>query len=395
MDDAEAGLLPGERLLWTGRPVRARVIPGDLVLPGLLLALLLVTVAGTPRRGPVDDPGGLADQALWTAVVLAAVIAATVRALRFKPDELRRTAYQVTDRRVLITTGSRPTWTAFLDQLSEPVVVPQRDGTADLSLGTGETLSLSALSRGELPLPAVTPGAWQPFPVLRGLADAEAAREVISAGRAQMLRGMPDVPPVPAPPGGLPPVGFVPAPGERIVWTGCPQTVPWWFGTADIVLSACAVFFAAAIAFMATWAASVGMPLPLLAGIIAFGLALFGYPTVGRVLRRRARIKRSVYIVTSRRLITTWATDGRTVGAQSPLDQMLPPQVKDGSVLMHLAALPPGARRDSWARLMWPAASTDPPQLIGLPDPQAVADLICSTQLAERAEQSARQQSAR
>jgi len=34
---------------------------------------------------------------------------------------------------------------------------------------------------------------------------------------------------------------------------------------------------------------------------------------------------------------------------------------------------------------MWPAASTDPPQLIERSDPQAVADLICSAQLAERA----------
>ena len=39
----------------------------------------------------------------------------------------------------------------------------------------------------------------------------------------------------------------------------------------------------------------------------------------------------------------------------------------------------------SQAQLLWPAASTDPPQLIGLSAPQAIADLICSAQLAERA----------
>jgi hypothetical protein len=37
------------------------------------------------------------------------------------------------------------------------------------------------------------------------------------------------------------------------------------------------------------------------------------------------------------------------------------------------------------AMALWPAASTDPPQLIALAAPQAVADLICSAQLAERA----------
>ncbi len=145
MDDTEAGLLPGERLLWTGRPARARVMPGDLVLPGLLLAALLVSVAGYGPRGSVNDPGGLADQALSAAAVLAALVAATVRALRVKPDELRRTVYQVTDRRVLITTGPRHIWAAFLDQLAEPVVVPQRDGTADLSLRGRERFSLGAL----------------------------------------------------------------------------------------------------------------------------------------------------------------------------------------------------------------------------------------------------------
>ena len=49
MADTEAGLLPGERLLWTGRPVRARVILDDLIFPGLLLAALLAALTlGVP-----------------------------------------------------------------------------------------------------------------------------------------------------------------------------------------------------------------------------------------------------------------------------------------------------------------------------------------------------------
>ena len=383
MGDTEAGLLPGERLLWTGRPARARVMPGDLVLPGLLLAALLVSVAGYRPRGMVNDPGGLADQALSVVAVLPALIAAAVRALRVKPDELRRTVYQVTDRRVLIAIGPRPIRAAFLDQLAEPAVVPQRDGTADLSLGEREKFSLSALATWQPR--ALTSGAWQPFPVLRGLPDAEVARQVISSGRARMLAGTLDVPPVPALPGPILPVGFVPAPGEQIVWAGRPHTAPWWFGAADIVLSAYAAVFMAALGIMVSWAASTGAPLPLLAGLTAFAVAVLGYLAAGRVVRRRARIKRSVYILTSSRLITTWAKASQPAGTQSSLSQLLPPQVKDGSVVMHLAWPPPGTRRDSWAQLMWPAASTDPPQLIGLPDPRAVADVICSAQLAERA----------
>lgn len=201
MADTEAGLLPGERLLWTGRPARARVIPGDLIFPGLLLALLLAALALSPR-GPADGLG-LGDEVVTGAAALACVIATAVRALRVKPDELRRTVYQVTDRRVLITTGTRHAWAAYLDQAAEPIVVPQRDGTAHLMLRAKEKFSLSTLADGQ-PLPrAFTPGIQPPFPVLRGLPDAELARQVISTGRQRMLQGALDVPPWPHSPAAL------------------------------------------------------------------------------------------------------------------------------------------------------------------------------------------------
>ena len=62
MADTEAGLLPGESLLWTGRPARARVIPGDLIVPGLLLAALVAALTLGVPRGPADAPGGLGEQ---------------------------------------------------------------------------------------------------------------------------------------------------------------------------------------------------------------------------------------------------------------------------------------------------------------------------------------------
>jgi hypothetical protein len=384
MADTEAGLLPGERLLWTGRPARARVIPGDLIFPALLLAALLAALALTPG-GKVDAPGGFGYEVLAVAAALAGLIATTVRALRLKPEELRRTVYQVTDRRVLISTGTRHTWGAYLDQLAEPVVVPQRDGTADLTLRAKEKFSLSTLADGQ-PLPrAFTPGVQPPFPVLRGLPDAELARQVISTGRQGMLRGALDVPPVGAQPCGAEHTGFVPAPGERILWVGSPQAAPWWFGTADITFSAYFALFVVAIGFMITWARSTGAPLVAITFITTVAVLGFGYPAIGRVLRRRARIKRSAYILTDSRLLTTWRAGNRLAGTQCALAQLLPPEVRDGSVFMNLAWPPRGGRQYSQAQLVWPAASTDPPQLIGLSAPQAIADLICSAQLAERA----------
>jgi hypothetical protein len=228
--------------------------------------------------------------------------------------------------------------------------------------------------------------------VLRELPDAEVARQAISTGRERMLRGMLDVSPVSTLPSGvstLPsstePTGFVPAPGERVLWAGCPQAVPWWFSAADVAYT---VYFAgcvAVIGFMASWMAGAKAPWIAFAFFIPAAVLVFGYPAVGRLFRRRARIRRSTYILTSVRLITTWGAGSRSAGPQSPLGQLLAPEVRDGSVFLHPAWPPPGRRRNSMAELAWPAAATDPPQLIGVPDAHAVADLICSAQLAERA----------
>ena len=308
MADTEAGLLPGERLLWTGRPARARVIPGDLIFPGLLLALLLAALALSAPRGPADGLG-LGDEVVTGAAALAGVIATAVRALRVKPDELRRTVYQVTDRRILITTGTRQAWAAYLDQLAEPVVVPQRDGTADLMLRAKENFSLSTLADGQ-PLPrAFTPGIQPPFPVLRGLPDAEVARQVISTGRQRMLQGAPDVPPVAPHPGSAEHTGFVPAPGERILWVGCPQAAPWWFAP-DITFSA---YFALFVVAVASCSRGPGVPAHPCSDhrFHRRRRPRLGYPAIGRVLRRHARIKRSAYILTDSRLLTTWRTGSR------------------------------------------------------------------------------------
>jgi len=63
MADTEVGLLPGERLLWTGRPARARVIPGDLIRPGLLLAALPSPTSFAPPSSPSARAPGEATHA--------------------------------------------------------------------------------------------------------------------------------------------------------------------------------------------------------------------------------------------------------------------------------------------------------------------------------------------
>ena len=76
-----------------------------------------------------------------------------------------------------------------------------------------------------------------------------------------MLQGALDVPPVGAQPCSAQHTGFVPAPGERILWVGCPQAAPWWFGTGDITFSAYFAVFVVGLGFMLPWARSTGAPL--------------------------------------------------------------------------------------------------------------------------------------
>jgi hypothetical protein len=94
------------------------------------------------------------------------------------------------------------------------------------------------------------------------------------------------------------------------------------------------------------------VPLFLPPALAVCAAAALGYPSIGRVVHRHRRIKRSAYVLTNQRLIATWAR---------------------------------GRRSLMWPTTMWPAAKADPPQLIGLPDATRVADLICAAQLAERA----------
>jgi len=152
-----------------------------------------------------------------------------------------------------------------------------------------------------------------------------------------MLEGALDVPPVGAQPCSAQHTGFVPAPGEQILWSGCPQVAPWWFGTADITFSAYFALFVVAIGFMLTWARSISAPLVPIIFITTVGGLAFGYPAIGRVLRRRARIKRSAYILTDSRLLTTWHAGRRPAVTHCALAQLLPPEVRDGSVFMNLA----------------------------------------------------------
>jgi hypothetical protein len=232
-------MLPGERLLWTRRPGKARVSVADTGFSAFLLAALAVAaVFGTAQlRSP---------SVFFTAVtviVLAAaasqVAAMLIYLLAVKPRLSQRTLYQVTAYRVVVTTGlrTRRAWSAYLDQIGEPVLKRRRDGTEDFGLRAG---GKSRIGHGvdttfwSGPLSAM--GEVE-VPVLRSVADGVLAQQVAVVARLRMLDGLAEVV---TPPAGLSagplPAGVVVAAGERVLWAGRPGRVPWWFGSQDIYL---------------------------------------------------------------------------------------------------------------------------------------------------------------
>ena len=380
-------MLPGERVLWTGRPGRARVSIADAGFSAFLLAALAVwAVFGIAQlRGP-----SVFFKAVTVMVLAAAVIqvaAMLIYLLAVKPRLSQRTVYQVTAYRVVVTTGlrTRRSWSAYLDQIGEPVVKRRRDGTEDLVLRAG---GKSRMGQG------VDATFWSgPFsamgevevPVLRSVADGTLAQQVAVAARRRMLDGLAEmVPPAGMSTGPLP-AGVVVAAGERVLWAGRPGRVPWWFGSQDIYLSAFMLVWLAFVGLMGAFAVINGSGMFLI-WLVPLALAGGLYPAVGRLIHRRVRISRSVYVLTDRRLIASWRLGRTPVTVQARLVELLPPVIRGQVIFTGRADSSRQGRSAGWRHLLWPAATSTPPALIGITDATAVRELIAAAQLALRAD---------
>jgi hypothetical protein len=268
--------------------------------------------------------------------------------------------YRVTSYRVII--GTDTPWSAFLDQLDDPVIRPHGDGTGDVLL---EHFRHKRQRRAAA--------------VLYSLSDAQEACRIIAAARWRLLDGSLPLPaPVPADTSTPLPAGLSLGAGEQVLWTGRPQTVPWWFGTRDIngairglVIVLCAVLAAAG--------ALTGHPAVSLSAVPLSGI----YLAAGRVLIRRRRISRSTYVLTTRRLITVWRPGRSPVVVEAPLQTLLPPELDGDNIFttQHRRYKPkPGRSQERSPE--WPACATHPPALIAIADPSGVRDLIAAARLA-------------
>jgi hypothetical protein len=265
--------------------------------------------------------------------------------------------YRLTNYRVIIGTGS-----AFLDQLDDPVVRQNDDGTGDVLLQR-----VRKKRRRESAA------------VLFSLRDAKEVCQAVAAARWRLLAGSVPIPaPVPADTSTPLPDVISLKPGEQVLWTGRPQTIPWWFGTRDITGAVRGLVIVICAALAAAGVLS-GHPTLTLSAAPLYGI----YLAAGRVLIRHRRISRSTYVLTSRRLITVWRAGRSPVVVEAPLQALLPPELDGNNVYtMRHHRDKPNPVRGQESSIEWPAGTSHPPALIAIADPQRVCDLISTARLA-------------
>jgi hypothetical protein len=297
----------------------------------------------------------------------------TVLQRRFR----RRDAYAITTWRVIAASGlpGRRPCSAWLDQVAGVSVQRGRGAVATLAIrGPAPPPRWPAFPQGRL-APATVPE----FPQLHDLADAAVAWDVLAQAHAAMRAGQAQAdPPRPAPAQLLAPALVTLAPGEQLLWAGRPARVPVWFGWPDLGTTGAGLLAASVFAPTLTLPSEPpGANVAFFTVFAAVGL----YVALGRVLYRWLRMRRAVYVLTSRRLIAAW---GRTVAA-SDLRDLLPAQASGTSVTCRPVEPVQIRGLNGWRLLLtWPATTITPPVLAGLADPVAVRDLVRQAQLAAR-----------
>lgn len=376
-------LLPGETIVWSDRSASVRAPKADLVrAAGVTVGPLVFVSLWMPRFQRHADPV-IARVAL--AVVALGVLQCLVMGYSLlirKPRAARDRRYALTDERLLIGTirPGVPAVSWYLDQLTPPRLALRADGTTSILLSSIDTQPWSFptefFNRARRPEAATLSGLAAPESFIAALATVASAPELSE----------PAAIPATAEPIAVP-AGWAPSPGEQVLWTGRPARVPWWFGSADVQQALATAPFPLFIVVMAVWVLTHGGPPFFLVPCAVLFLAL-SHMCFGRVLWRRARIRRSVYVVTDERVLCLWNPRGLR-STEDYHEYLLPPQIRpDGSLYFHRHG-PAPARVNGWPLLMHPAALGEPPNLIGLAEPRTVALIVARARAAVVAEASA------
>jgi hypothetical protein len=184
MQGVETSLLPGERIVWDGRPLRHRVFRRtDVLLVPFSLLWCGFVVFGV--RGVLSS-GAPFFLALWVAAFLLIVLYVVAGRFVVRVVSSRRTRYTITDRRVLVYSG----WsggrlrTAYLNSLPPPVITEEPDGSGSLAFGAFPGVA-DVFTGGRLRGWRVWSSEPSLTPVLWDVPDIRRVRDVVAHAQTQ------------------------------------------------------------------------------------------------------------------------------------------------------------------------------------------------------------------
>jgi hypothetical protein len=136
--------LPDERLIWSGRPV---LVPNLFVTTRLLPPFALLWVVVSSGRLVSVVRGWRRDEVGFEVVAVASVLLALGLWLLVGPvigqwARARRSAYAVTDRRILVldrpVLGPASVTSHSLEELGSPLLTTRRDGSGTIRFGVSD-----------------------------------------------------------------------------------------------------------------------------------------------------------------------------------------------------------------------------------------------------------------
>ena len=380
--EPEQVLFAGERILWTGRPQRARHSAQEL---GMALYLVIgVPIALALFILPLfkhSQPGWL------VAFTMIVVVGGLVQAVGYliylaviQPRVRASVTYAVTDRRVIITGGLRVrvASSAYISSLRKPELVQHGDGTSTLRFGDGR--------QAKRPMPVPSPFRREaPTPVLPALSGADASTALAAVQQALTALSHGEASTAWSSADSLPaltdatPAGWTAMPGEQVLWIGRPGRVRWWYGAHDVYTSLFGVAWTAAVGIMEALAIS-QHAWPFAIAVLAF-IAFGIHSMFGRLLWRRARIRRFTYLVTTQRVATVWNLRRPRI-VSAALSDLRPAALSDTGTLTFNLAAPPTRQKQgqATASLLSPAATNEAPVFLDLADAATVYRIVGAAQ---------------
>jgi hypothetical protein len=180
----ETSLLPGERIVWDGRPLRHRVFRRTDVLL-VPLSLLWFGFAVFWERSVLSG-GAPLFFALWGVPLMLVGLYVVAGRFVVRVVSSRRTRYTITDRRVLVHggwSGSRLR-TQYLNSLPPPVITEEPDGSGSLAFG-GFPGVMDALTSGRWSGWRVWSSEPSSTPVLWDVPDIRRVRDWVAHAQTQ------------------------------------------------------------------------------------------------------------------------------------------------------------------------------------------------------------------